>query len=67
MKNMVRFCSIVQFAELGTNVSSKGPLIRVSPHEVHWNDPEFIDQAYPTTLRKTDKPIWVAQRTGSMA
>ncbi|KNG85596.1 hypothetical protein ANOM_007237 [Aspergillus nomiae NRRL 13137] len=42
-----------------------GPLIRVSPHEVHWNDPEFIDQAYPTTLRKTDKPVWVAQRTGT--
>ncbi|OQE88987.1 hypothetical protein PENNAL_c0015G00095 [Penicillium nalgiovense] len=42
-----------------------GPLIRVSPHEVHWNDPDFIDQAYPTTLRKTDKPVWVAQRTGT--
>jgi hypothetical protein len=52
---------------LGLTHFPEGPLIRVSPHEVHWNDPEFIDQAYPTLLRKTDKPVWVAERTGSMS
>lgn len=42
-----------------------GPVVRISPNEVHWNDPEFVDTIYPTVGRKTDKPTWIAQRTGS--
>ncbi|KAI3329673.1 cytochrome P450 [Ustulina deusta] len=42
-----------------------GPIVRVTPNEVHWNDPEFIDVVYPAIGRKTDKPVWFAQRTGT--
>ncbi|KAI1495097.1 cytochrome P450 [Biscogniauxia mediterranea] len=42
-----------------------GPIVRVTPNEVHWNDPEFIDMVYPNPGRKTNKPIWFAQRTGT--
>ncbi|POS72201.1 cytochrome P450, partial [Diaporthe helianthi] len=42
-----------------------GPVVRVTPNEVHFNDPDFIDTVYPTMGRKTDKPVWFAQRTGT--
>ncbi|KAI1442048.1 cytochrome P450 CYP682H1 [Annulohypoxylon stygium] len=42
-----------------------GPIVRVTPNEVHFNDPEFIDAVYPGFGRKTDKPIWFARRTGT--
>ncbi|XDG09712.1 hypothetical protein ABKA04_009327 [Annulohypoxylon sp. FPYF3050] len=42
-----------------------GPIVRVTPNEIHFNDPEFIDAVYPGFGRKTDKPIWFAQRTGT--
>ncbi|KAK4223161.1 cytochrome P450 [Podospora fimiseda] len=42
-----------------------GPIVRVTPDEVHWNDPEFIDTIYPTTGRKTNKPEWFSKRTGT--
>ena len=42
-----------------------GPIVRINPNEVHFNDPDFIDTLYPTTGRKTDKPLFVGQRSGS--
>lgn len=42
-----------------------GPIIRINPNEVHFNDPEFIDTLYPAGGRLTNKPIMVGQRTGS--
>ncbi|KAI1504778.1 cytochrome P450 [Biscogniauxia marginata] len=42
-----------------------GPIIRINPDEVHFNDPDFIDTLYPTTGRKTDKPHVVGYRTGT--
>ncbi|KAL8888077.1 MAG: hypothetical protein Q9192_006232, partial [Flavoplaca navasiana] len=44
---------------------SAGPIVRINPNEVHFNDPDFIDTLYPTKGRKTDKPIVVGQRTGT--
>ena len=48
-----------------TECGLKGPVVRINPNEVHFNDPDFIDTLYPTGGRKTDKPIMVGQRTGS--
>ncbi|KAJ3580183.1 hypothetical protein NPX13_g385 [Xylaria arbuscula] len=42
-----------------------GPIVRITPNEVHWNDPDFIDTIYPGPHRKTDKPLWFSQRTGT--
>ncbi|KAI0416351.1 cytochrome P450, partial [Xylaria grammica] len=42
-----------------------GPIIRINPDEVHFNDAEFINDIYPTTGRKTDKPLWVGRRSGT--
>ncbi|KAI1271765.1 cytochrome P450 [Xylaria sp. FL0933] len=42
-----------------------GPIIRITPQEVHFNDAEFVNTIYPTTGRKTDKPPLVGQRTGT--
>ncbi|KAI1506236.1 cytochrome P450 [Biscogniauxia marginata] len=33
-----------------------GPIIRISPHEVHCNDAQFIDEIYAVGGRKRDKP-----------
>ncbi|KAI0401350.1 cytochrome P450 [Xylaria palmicola] len=42
-----------------------GPIVRITPQEVHFNDAEFINDIYPTTGRKTDKPLLVGLRTGT--
>lgn len=35
--------------------TSVGPLIRISPDELHCNDPEFIDAVYPHGRQRRDK------------
>ncbi|KAI1114231.1 cytochrome P450 [Nemania sp. NC0429] len=43
-----------------------GPIIRITPDEVHFDDPDFINEVFPTSLvRKTDKPLWVGKRSGT--
>ena len=45
--------------------SIQGPIVRITPNEVHWNDPDFIDGIYPGPASRTNKPLWFAERTGS--
>ncbi|KAK9413826.1 putative Cytochrome P450 [Seiridium unicorne] len=52
-------------AEMHRQYGNQGPIVRVTPNEVHFSDPEAIDTIYPTTGRKTDKPQWFADRTGT--
>ncbi|KAI0134042.1 cytochrome P450 [Xylariales sp. AK1849] len=33
-----------------------GPIVRISPHEVHCNDTNFVDEIYAVGGRKRDKP-----------
>lgn len=43
---------------------SIGPIVRISPHELHINDPEFYDHLYGTTL-KLDKNPWITKQFGN--
>ncbi|KAI9795739.1 MAG: hypothetical protein M1833_006832 [Piccolia ochrophora] len=42
-----------------------GPIVRISPIEIHINDPEFIDTVYPSSGRRTDKHIFTARAFGN--
>ncbi|KAK0625509.1 cytochrome P450 [Bombardia bombarda] len=42
-----------------------GPIVRVNPDEVHFDDPEIIDTIFPGAGRRTNKPPVVAKRTGT--
>ncbi|KAK1988402.1 cytochrome P450 [Colletotrichum cereale] len=42
-----------------------GPIVRITPDEVHFADPEFLDTLYPVGGRKTEKPTWFALITGT--
>jgi hypothetical protein len=39
--------------------------VRVTPNEVHFNDPDFLDIIYPSRGKRIDKPGFVAVRAGS--
>jgi cytochrome P450 len=41
-----------------------GPIVRISPDELHINDPDFIPELMPTTGRKTEKYPRVLQLFG---
>ncbi len=41
----------------------EGPVIRINPHEIHCNDPEFIDNIYTGASRKTDKYRFTGRKT----
>lgn len=40
-------------------------MVRVSPGEVHFEDPDFIETLYPSRGKKVDKPEVIAIRAGS--
>ncbi|KAI0868440.1 benzoate 4-monooxygenase cytochrome p450 [Hypoxylon argillaceum] len=41
-----------------------GPIIRISPHEVHCSDRHFIDEIYTGGHRKRDKPLHQVKGSG---
>ena len=41
-----------------------GPIIRISPYEIHINDPEYIDEVYPGPGRRTEKYDWAMKMFG---
>ncbi|KAI1122102.1 cytochrome P450 [Nemania abortiva] len=42
-----------------------GPIVRINPIEVHYNDPEFIDNVLPGPMRKTNRHPSLAKKTGT--
>ncbi|OAA57314.1 Cytochrome P450 [Cordyceps fumosorosea ARSEF 2679] len=42
-----------------------GPIVRINPDEVHFNDPDFIEPLYPSAKRKTNKSVMTGRRTGT--
>lgn len=41
----------------------EGPIIRINPHEIHINDPEYIDEVYAGSSKKRDKYRWMSRMT----
>ncbi|KAE8365518.1 cytochrome P450 [Aspergillus caelatus] len=43
-----------------------GPVVRITPNELHFDDPEFNDVLYPSAgKRKIDRPEYAAARAGT--
>lgn len=66
-----------QYGKIDLTISSKlplrlramlikclGPIVRISPNEVHCNDSNFIDEVYAIGTRKRDKPIHQVRGSG---
>ncbi|KAJ2994637.1 hypothetical protein NUW58_g1501 [Xylaria curta] len=53
------------FRQIAKMHEKYGPIVRINPHEVHFNDPEFIDPLFPGPARKTDKYMFTGRRTGT--
>jgi hypothetical protein len=41
-----------------------GPIVRISPFEIHVKDPEWYDELYTNGSRKRDKSAWFVGRSG---
>ncbi|MCJ1465823.1 hypothetical protein MMC07_004442 [Pseudocyphellaria aurata] len=43
------------------NIEAPRPIVRINPYEIHINDPEYIDDVYPGSSRRTMKWDWAAK------
>lgn len=42
----------------------QGPVIRLNPDELHFNDPHYYDEIFNNTNGKTEKPYKIANAFG---
>lgn len=52
---------------ISTESNFEGPIIRINPHEIHINDPEYIDEVYAGSSKKRDKYRWMKRMTSERA
>jgi hypothetical protein len=52
------------FSEIGRLHEIYGPIIRITPNEVHVNDPELIETVYPGGWKKTNKDPYLMLQFG---
>ncbi|KAL8720317.1 MAG: hypothetical protein Q9225_002804 [Loekoesia sp. 1 TL-2023] len=50
--------------EIGKMHQKYGPIVRISPYEIHIHDPEFIDQVYPGSQVRNEKYAWSMRMFG---
>ncbi|KAJ0417856.1 cytochrome P450 [Aspergillus carlsbadensis] len=53
------------FREIARMHETYGPIVRINPSEVHFNDPEVVDTIYPGYWRRTEKPKIIGWKTGT--
>lgn len=42
-----------------------GPIVRISPHEIHIRDPDFYENIYSTSVQGIDKPNYTKHQFGA--
>lgn len=55
----------VDASEIPANRRFSGPIVRISPFELHINDPEYYDELYNGVSKKRDKYPWALKIFGA--
>jgi hypothetical protein len=64
MRNMASLFSLALY-QFDTEVDwRQGPVIRINPDELHFNDPHYYDEIFNNKNGKTEKPYKVANAFG---
>lgn len=52
------------YYETHTWYLNKGPIVRITPHELHIKDKDYYDEVYPGSQKPTDKDPAIAGAFG---
>ena len=59
-------CPLLQILRL-SSLFLAGPIVRISPYELHINDAEYYDELYSGGSKKRDKYEWATRLFGNSA